>query len=61
MLPGLWLGGALLYLGFGWTFVWYSVVKLCVIIGAHSAVRWDQWLYRGSVPSLVESWVVPPY
>ncbi len=46
MMPGLWLGGALLYLGFGWTFVWYSVVKLCVIIGAHSAVRWDQWLYR---------------
>lgn len=49
MMPGLWLGGALLYLGFGWTFVWYSVVKLCVIIGAHSAVRWDQWLYRSRV------------
>ena len=46
MMPGLWFGGALLYLGFGWTFVWYSVVKLLVIIGAHSAVRWDQWLYR---------------
>lgn len=46
MMPGLWFGGALLYLGFGWTFVWYSVMKLLVIIGAHSAVRWDQWLYR---------------
>ena len=27
-------------------FVWYSVVKLTVIIGAHSSVRWDRWLYR---------------
>ena len=46
LMPGLWFGGALLYLGFGWVFVWYSVVKLAIIIGAHSAVRWDQWLYR---------------
>lgn len=46
LMPGLWLGGALLYLGFAWTFVWYSVVKLLIIIGAHSALRWDQWLYR---------------
>jgi len=52
MMPGLWFGGLLLYLGFGWTFVWYSVVKLLVIIGAHSAVRWDQWWYhRSSVRS----------
>jgi sterol desaturase/sphingolipid hydroxylase (fatty acid hydroxylase superfamily) len=46
LMPGLWLSGALLYLGFGWVFVWYSVVKLAVIIGAHAAFRWDQWLYR---------------
>ena len=46
LMPGLWFSGALLYLGFGWVFVGYSVVKLAVIIGAHSAVRWDQWLYR---------------
>jgi sterol desaturase/sphingolipid hydroxylase (fatty acid hydroxylase superfamily) len=46
LMPGLWLSGMLLYLGFGWVFVGYSVVKLAVIIGAHSAVRWDQWLYR---------------
>ena len=31
LMPGLWLSGVLLYLGFGWTFVWYSVVKLTVI------------------------------
>lgn len=46
LMPGLWLSGALLYLGFGWIFVGYSIVKLTVIIGAHSAVRWDQVLYR---------------
>lgn len=46
LMPGLWFSGVLLYLGFGWTFVWYSVVKLAVIIGAHSAVRWDLPLYR---------------
>ncbi len=46
LMPGLWLSGALLYLGFGWVFVWYSVVKLAIIIGAHSAVRWDRFLYK---------------
>lgn len=42
----LWLSGVLLYLGFGWVYVAYTIVKLSVIIGAHSAVRWDAWLYR---------------
>lgn len=46
LMPGLWFGGALLYLGFGWVFVYYSTVKLLVITGAHSAVRWDTFLYR---------------
>jgi sterol desaturase/sphingolipid hydroxylase (fatty acid hydroxylase superfamily) len=57
MMPGLWLSGALLYLGFGWTFVAYSVVKLLVIMGAHSSVRWDQWLYRYRVLHPL-AWVV---
>ena len=46
LMPGLWLSGVLLYLGFGWVYVGYTIVKLSVIIGAHSSVRWDQWLYR---------------
>lgn len=46
LMPGLWLSGVLLYLGFGWVYVVYTSVKLSVIIGAHSAVRWDEWLYR---------------
>jgi sterol desaturase/sphingolipid hydroxylase (fatty acid hydroxylase superfamily) len=57
LMPGLWLSGALLYLGFGWVFVGYSVVKLAIIIGAHSAVRWDQWLYRHR-PLLPLAWVL---
>ena len=46
LMPGLWMSGLLIYLGFGWVYVVYSIVKLTVIIGAHSSVRWDQWLYR---------------
>ena len=49
LMPGLWLSGALVYLGFGWVYVGYTIVKLTVIIGAHSAVRWDRWLYRWRV------------
>lgn len=50
MMPGLWLSGALIYLGFGWIYFAYAIVKLTVIIGAHSAVRWDERLY--SIPAL---------
>lgn len=46
LMPGIWLSGALLYMGFGWVYVAYSIVKVSVIIGAHSSVRWDAWLYR---------------
>ena len=52
LMPGLWLSGILVFLGFGWVYVSYTVVKLSVIIGAHSAVRWDQWLYR-------QRWLAP--
>ena len=45
LMPGLWLSGVLVFMGFGWVYVGYTIVKLTVIIGAHSAVRWDQWLY----------------
>ena len=46
LMPGLWLSGLLVYLGFGWVYVGYTIVKLAVIISAHSSVRWDQGLYR---------------
>ena len=46
MMPGLWLSGALIYFGLGWIYAGYIVVKMLVIIGAHSDVRWDAPLYR---------------
>ncbi|MBV5295247.1 MAG: sterol desaturase family protein [Curvibacter lanceolatus] len=47
MMPGLWIGGALLYLGVGgMVYAGYMVVKLLVILGAHCAWRWDEPLYR---------------
>jgi sterol desaturase/sphingolipid hydroxylase (fatty acid hydroxylase superfamily) len=46
LMPGLWLGGALVYLGLGKVYVFYLVVKIGVILGAHCAWRWDEPLYR---------------
>ena len=46
MMPGIWLSGVLIYLGLGWVYAGYLVVKMTVIIGAHSDVAWDKPLYR---------------
>ncbi len=46
MMPGIWLSGILIYLGLGWVYAGYIVVKLTVITGAHSDVAWDKPLYR---------------
>lgn len=56
-MPGIWASGVLVYLGFGWVYVGYSIVKMAVIIGAHSEARWDEKLYR--IPALRPlMWVV---
>lgn len=46
LMPGLWTAGALLYMGLGWVYAGYLIVKMTVIIGAHSDVAWDKPLYR---------------
>lgn len=46
LMPGLWLSGALIYLGLGWVYAGYIIVKMAVIYGAHSDVRWDEPLYK---------------
>jgi sterol desaturase/sphingolipid hydroxylase (fatty acid hydroxylase superfamily)/outer membrane protein assembly factor BamB len=46
MMPSIWFSGALIYLGLGWVYAPYIVVKHLVIIGAHSEVHWDEPLYR---------------
>ena len=57
LMPGIWFAGALLYLGFGWVYVGYTVVKLAVIMGAHSTLRWDRFLYQ--TPALAPlAWLV---
>ena len=45
-MPGLWFSGALIYLGGGWVYAGYIIVKMAVIFGAHSDVRWDESLYK---------------
>lgn len=46
MMPGLWLSGALLYLGFAPVYYVYYVAKMAVIISAHSSVGWDTKLLK---------------
>jgi sterol desaturase/sphingolipid hydroxylase (fatty acid hydroxylase superfamily) len=46
MMPGLWISGLLIYLGFANVYLVYVVIKLTVIMGAHCAVPWDRPLYR---------------
>ena len=57
MMPGIWLSGVLIYLGLGWVYAGYIVVKLLVITGAHSDVAWDKPLYAKKWLSPV-MWVV---
>ncbi len=44
-MPSIWFSGVLIYLGLGWVYVGYIIVKMAVIIGAHSDVAWDKKLY----------------
>ena len=45
-MPAIWMSGALVFLGLRDVYLVYIVVKLAVITGAHSDVRWDEPLYR---------------
>ncbi len=46
LMPGLWFSGVLIYLGMGSVYVVYIVMKMMVIIAAHSSVPWDEPLFR---------------
>ncbi|MFT4635107.1 MAG: sterol desaturase/sphingolipid hydroxylase (fatty acid hydroxylase superfamily) [Arenicella sp.] len=46
LMPGLWFSGVLIYLGGAWVYAVYLVIKMTVIFGAHSDVRWDAKLYK---------------
>ena len=45
-MPAIWMSGVLVYLGLGQVYLVYIVVKLAVITGAHSDVRWDEPFYK---------------
>ena len=57
LMPSLWIAGALIYLGLGWLYAGYTVVKMAVIIGAHSDIRWDRPLYRNRITAPL-MWIV---
>ena len=57
MMPSLWMSGVLIWLGLGWVYAGYIVVKLLVITSAHSDVAWDKPLYAKKWLSPV-MWVV---
>lgn len=40
-----WFFGVLIYLGLGWIYVFYLVVKFIVIIGVYVEWKWDRLLY----------------
>jgi sterol desaturase/sphingolipid hydroxylase (fatty acid hydroxylase superfamily) len=46
MMPGLWISSYLVFLGFGAVFPAYVTLKVLVLFGAHSELRWDRVLWR---------------
>ncbi len=56
-MPAIWMSGALVFLGLRDVYLIYIVIKLAVITGAHSDVRWDEPLYRSRALRPV-MWVV---
>lgn len=46
LMPSIWFASILVYLGLGWFYAGYLIIKLLVIIGAHSDVKWDEPLYN---------------
>lgn len=47
MMPGVWFSGMLIHFGFASVYLVYAVLKMSVIIAAHSSIPWDQPLYAG--------------
>ena len=45
-MPNLWWGGIMTYLGFGPAVIVGLIFKQLVVIGAHSSIRWDSFLYK---------------
>ena len=46
MMPSIWFASVLVFIGFGDVYAYYLMVKLSVIIGAHSEWKWDSFMYK---------------
>jgi len=46
MMPGIWFSAVLIYLGMWQVYLFYTPIKLIVILLAHSETRWDRFLYK---------------
>ena len=46
MMPNIWIGGCLIYLGFGKVYMIYIIIKMIVVTAAHSPLKWDSFLYK---------------
>ena len=57
LMPGLWLRGPLLAWGFMKVYPFYAIVKMGVIISAHSSVAWDEKLFQWK-PTRPLMWVL---
>ncbi|MEO1043028.1 MAG: sterol desaturase family protein [Pseudomonadota bacterium] len=57
LMPSIWFSAALVYMGFGWSYALFLIVKQSVIFGAHSDLKWDRFLYTTPWLSPV-AWVV---
>lgn len=56
-MPNIWFASAAVFLGFGKVYIVYTVLKLLIIIGSHSELRWDSFLYRYKILSPL-AWLV---
>ena len=45
LMPNIWIASLAVYMGLGEAYVLYFVVKLFIVVGAHSEVRWDNFFY----------------
>ncbi len=57
LMPGIWFSGILIYLGLGWVYAIYIIMKMTIIFGAHSDLAWDKPLYKIKALSPI-MWVV---
>jgi sterol desaturase/sphingolipid hydroxylase (fatty acid hydroxylase superfamily) len=57
MMPGIWFSAILVYVGMGEVYMYYIVIKLIIILLAHSETRWDRFLYKFKILQPI-AWII---